>query len=152
MKLQEGNAALDFTEQDIHGNDVRLSDFKGQKIILSFYGNESCPFCNRRIHEIIGNSVKLKRSGVKLVFVFRSKAEKLKASVLHEGISPWPLIGDAQQKLYKLYGAIAQPTKELYLPTDFLIDESFKIAKIHYGTDLTDHIDMADFKAFAGIE
>lgn len=180
MKLQTGNTALDFIAKDIYGNDVKLSDFKGKKIILSFYRNVSCPFCNRRVHQIMGNNVKLKNAGVQLVFLFESSNEKLSSSVFHQGISPWPLVGDSDKTVYKLYGVeqstfkmmktmfvanVAQAkkdTKDLNLPADkdasmklipadFFIDEQFRIVNAHYGKHLDDHVALEDLKAFAGI-
>jgi peroxiredoxin len=155
MKLQTGNTALDFVAKDIYGNDVKLSDFKGKKIVLSFYRNVNCPFCNRN--------------------------EKLSSSVFHQGISPWPLIGDPNKLVYNQYGIeqstlklmktmlvanIGQAKKEVkdfnlpedkdasmnLIPADFFIDENFKIVKAHYGKHLDDHVDIEELKAFAGIE
>lgn len=180
MTLEINQFAPDFTAQDIYGNDVKLSDFKGQKIILGFYRNVSCPFCNRRVHQIMGNNIRLKKSGVQLLFLFESSKEKLKSSVFHEGISPWPLIGDPDLSIYKKYGVekstvkmmktmfvanvskAKKETKELNLPqdkdasmnlipADFFIDENFKIVKAHYGKHLDDHVSLEDLKSFAGI-
>jgi len=181
MKLQTGNTAIDFVANDIYGNDVKLSDYKGKKIILSFYRNVGCPFCNRRVHQIMGNNFRLKNAGVQLVFLFESSNEKLSSSVFHQGISPFPLIGDPEKKVYKQYGVeqstlkmmktmfvanVAQAkkeTKELNLPkdkdasmnlvpADFFIDENFKIVKAHYGKHLDDHVAIEELKAFAGIK
>lgn len=104
MKLKEGQFAPDFTGVDIFGKEVKLSDFRGKKIILSFYRNVNCPFCNRRVHQVMGNNVRLKNKDVQLVFLFESSNEKLLKSVFHQGISPWPLIGDPEQNIYKRYG------------------------------------------------
>lgn len=181
MKLQTGNTALDFTATDIYGKDVKLSDFKGKKIILSFYRNVGCPFCNRRVHQIMGNNVKLKKTGVQLVFLFESSNEKLKSSVFHQGISPWPLIGDPDKKVYRSYGvenstmkmmktmflsSVGQAKKDTkalnlpqdkdasmnLIPADFFIDENFKIVNAHYGKHLDDHVDIEELKVFAGIK
>ncbi|HAM99188.1 MAG TPA: alkyl hydroperoxide reductase [Marinilabiliales bacterium] len=180
MKLQAGNAALDFVTKDIYGNDVKLSDYRGKKIILSFYRNVSCPFCNRRVHQIMGSNVKLKNAGVQLLFLFESSNEKLSSSVFHQGISPWPLIGDPDKNIYKKYGVeqstlkmmktmlvanvgqAKKDTKDLNLPADkdasmnlipadFFIDENFKIVKAHYGKHLDDHVDIEELKVFADI-
>lgn len=103
MKLKEGQIAIDFTTTDIHGKEVKLSDYKGKKIILTFMRNVSCPFCNVRVHRLMGTSVALEHSGVQMVLLFESSAEKLKSSVLHKGILPWPIIGDPEKKMYKTY-------------------------------------------------
>lgn len=44
MKLKEGNEAPDFVAEEIYGKEVKLSNYRGNKIILSFYRNVSCPF------------------------------------------------------------------------------------------------------------
>lgn len=181
MKLQAGNSAIDFIAKDINGTDVKLSDYRGRKIILSFYRNVSCPFCNRRVHQIMGHSVRLKKAGVQMVFLFESSNDKLSSSVFHKGISPWPLIGDPDKNVYKQYGVeqstfkmmktmvvanVGQAKKDVndfdlpadkeasmnLIPADFFIDENFKIVKAHYGGHLDDHVDIEELKVFAGIE
>ncbi|PKP09497.1 MAG: alkyl hydroperoxide reductase [Bacteroidetes bacterium HGW-Bacteroidetes-4] len=180
MKLQTGTTAPNFVATDIYGKEVKLSDYKGKKIILSFYRNVSCPFCNRRVHQIMGNNVKLKNAGVQMILLFESSSEKLSSSIYHKGISPWPIIGDPDKKIYNQYGVeqstlkmmktmlvanvsqAKKDTKELNLPADkdasmnlipadFFIDENFKIVKAHYGKHLDDHVDIEELKAFAGI-
>ncbi|MGQ1891054.1 peroxiredoxin family protein [Thermophagus sp. OGC60D27] len=181
MKLQTGNRAIDFVAKDINGNEIRLSDYRGRKIILSFFRNVSCPFCNRRVHQLMWHNNRFKNAGVQLIFLFESSNEKLLSSSFHRGISPWPLIGDPEKKIYKQYGVeqstlklmktmlvanlsqAKKETKELNLPkdkdasmnlvpADFLIDEDFNIVTAHYGNHLDDHIDMDELKSFAGIE
>lgn len=181
MKLQAGNNALDFAVKDIYGNDVKLSDYRGSKIILSFYRNVACPFCNRRVHQVMGYNKRLQDAGVKLVFFFESTNDKLKSSIWHKGISPWPLVGDPDKSVYQMYGVeqstfkmvktmftsnalkAKKETKEMNLPedkdasanlipADFLIDEHFKVVKAYYGKHLDDHVDIEELKAFAGIE
>lgn len=181
MKLHEGIIAPNFIAKDLYGNDVNLSDFKGKKIVLSFYRNVSCPFCNRRVHQIMGYNLRFKNAGVQLVFLFESSNEKLKSSSFHQGISPWPLIGDPDKYIYGRYGVeestlkmmrtllsanvnqAKNDTKDLGLPddknstanlipADFFIDENFRIVKAHYGKHIDDHIDIEEIKKFAGIE
>jgi peroxiredoxin len=180
MKLKAGDTAPDFTAKDIYGKEVKLSDYKGKKIILGFYRNVSCPFCNRRIHQIMGNNVRLKATNTELIFLFESTNKKLSESVFHQGISPFPLIGDSEKIIYQQYGVgnsmlgvmktlisssffkAVRDTKELNLPkedkassmslmpADFFIDENLKIVRAHYGTHLDDHVPIEDLKAFAG--
>ena len=181
MKLQEGQFAPDFTITDIFDREIRLSDYKGTKIILGFYRNVSCPYCNRRVHQIMGNNVRLKQKNVQMIFLFESSNQKLTSSIFHKGISPWPLIGDPEKKIYNLYGVeesvaktIKTPlysslslakkyTKDLNLPkdkdasktlipADFFIDENLKIVKAHYGTHLDDHVSLNELKIYAGID
>jgi len=180
LKLKEGTTAPDFSTTDMFGNPVKLSDYKGKKIILGFYRNVSCPFCNRRIHAIMGNNLKLKKSGVQLILMFESSNKKLSESVFHQGVNPWPLIGDPELKIYKQYGVESSMLKMMntflhsslskaineskslnlpedkeatnsLIPADFFIDENFKLVKVHYGKHLDDHISIEELKKFAGI-
>ncbi len=180
MKLTKGQSAIDFTMKDIYGNDFKLSDIKGSKILLSFYRNVNCPFCNRRVHKLMANNLRLKKSGLQIVFMFESSSDKLAKSAFHQGISPWPLIGDPEKKVYTQYGVessflkvastilyssfskVRKETAELNLPedndaskytiaADFLIDEDFNVEKAHYGKHLDDHLDFAEIKKFAGL-
>lgn len=180
MKLTEGNTAPDFSAEDIYGNEIKLSNYKGNKIILGFFRNVSCPFCNRRVHQIMGNNLRLQKSGVQLVFLFESSSEKLSSSVFHQGISPWPLIGDSEKKIYRKYGVEQSTTKMMrtmvsssiskakkytkdfnlpedkessmnLIPADFFIDEDFKIVKAHYGKHLDDHVPIEELKSYAGL-
>lgn len=41
--LKEGNAAPDFVSKDEKGNAVKLSDFRGQKVVLFFYPKDDTP-------------------------------------------------------------------------------------------------------------
>ena len=41
--LQEGSKAPDFTLDDQDGDQISLSDFKGQKVLLWFYPKASTP-------------------------------------------------------------------------------------------------------------
>lgn len=181
LKLKDGAYALDFTAIDVFGNPVTLSSFKGKKIILSFYRNVNCPFCNRRIHSIMGHNLRLKGSGVQLVLLFESSNKKLSDSVFHQGVSNWPLIGDPTKAVYKKYGVEASLVKTLntflnssiakakedtksfnlpedkdatqtLIPADFFIDENFKIQKAHYGKHIDDHVTIDEILEFAGIK
>lgn len=181
MKIREGQFVKDFTVTDIENKEVKLSDFKGQKIILSFYRNVSCPFCNRRVHKLMGMNYKLKESGVQMLFFFESSNEKISSSVFHQGVNPWPVIGDPDKLVYKLYGVEQSVTKMMrtmvssnmlkaqkdvadlnlpndkdasktLIPADIFIGEDFKVVKAHYGKHIDDHVDIDELKQFAGID
>jgi peroxiredoxin Q/BCP len=41
--LKEGDKAPDFTAKDESGNTVKLSDLKGQRVVLWFYPKDDTP-------------------------------------------------------------------------------------------------------------
>lgn len=180
MKLNKGQKAIDFTIKDIYGKELKLSDYKGKKILLGFFRNVNCPFCNLRVHELKKIKEDLDKKGLQMIFFFESKPEVLKQSIFHAEVSPIPLIGDPQRTIYSLYGvepslfkAISTVFKsgtmeafkagqalnlpkdneatQTLLPADFLIDEDFNIVNAFYGKDLRGHIPIADIKAFVGL-
>jgi len=180
MKLQKNQAAIDFAVTDIYGKEMKLSDFKGKKIHLGFFRNVSCPFCNLRVHQLSKYAEAFEKRGLKTIYFFESKPEVLLRSTFHKGVSPIPLIGDPQRKIYTMYGVEPSMMKMIstffvkgsmsdmkagkalnlpqdkeatqsLIPADFLIDEQFQIIKAHYGSNLNDHIAIDEVKAFAGL-
>jgi thioredoxin-dependent peroxiredoxin len=180
MKLTNHLQAPDFTVNDIYGKTIKLLDLKGKKIHIGFFRNVNCPFCNLRVHQLSKLSAQLKSNGVEMIYFFESKPEVIRRSSFHEGISPIPLIGDPERKIYTLYGVENSVRKMIstvftkgalndfkagkalnlphdkeatqsLMPADFLIDENFKIHKVHYGNNLNDHLAIEQIKAFAGI-
>jgi peroxiredoxin Q/BCP len=41
--LKEGVSAPDFTSHDANSNTIRLSDYRGQKVVLFFYPKDDTP-------------------------------------------------------------------------------------------------------------
>jgi peroxiredoxin len=105
MKRYNGEEAPDFLINDIRNNPIRLSDYKGKKILLGFYRNETCPFCNMRVHQISKMWSELQQKNVQPLFIFESRPQTLLRSIFHESIASMiPVIGDPEKKLYELYG------------------------------------------------
>jgi peroxiredoxin len=71
----------------------------------------------------MGNSVRLEKSGVQMILIFESAPEKIKRSVLHEGLSRWPLIGDPENVYYKKYDIEHSVVKML---TTYLSIDTYK--------------------------
>ena len=45
MSLKTGDKAPDFEVNDQDGNAIKLSDFKGRKVVLYFYRKDNTPGC-----------------------------------------------------------------------------------------------------------
>ncbi|HLL99786.1 MAG TPA: redoxin domain-containing protein [Pyrinomonadaceae bacterium] len=46
--LNEGDIAPDFTTTDQSGNQVKLSDFRGRRVVLYFYPKDDTPGCTKQ--------------------------------------------------------------------------------------------------------
>lgn len=131
MKLKQGETATDFAIKDIYGKNVKLSDFKGKKILLSFFRNVNCPFCNLRVHDLTKRKQEFDKQNVQMIFLFESSSKLLLISTFHQGVSPIPLIGDPEKLIYKQYQVEASlfgMLKTFIAPNTFkLIEESKKL-------------------------
>lgn len=111
MRLYKNQAAIDFSVSDIYGNKINLSDFKGKKIHLGFFRNVNCPFCNLRVHQLSKLNVAFKEKDLTMLYFFESDPKLLLKSIFHQEISPIPLIGDPEKRIYAQYGVEASVLK-----------------------------------------
>jgi thioredoxin-dependent peroxiredoxin len=177
MKLFQNQIAPDFEAETLEGTKLRLSDYKGQKILLSLLRNGSCALCNLRVHELIKNQGKLE--GLRVLAVFESPKEDMLPYVGKQN-PPFPLIADPEARIYELFGAesskekiermVAKGTAHQRLeeakkagfdlipqeranffrfPADFLIREDLTIERAHYkDEDDFNHISLDEIEEF----
>jgi len=104
MKFFKGQNAVDFSVRDIYGKEIKLSDYKGKKILLGFFRNVNCPFCNLRAHQFSKLREAFEERNLQMIFFFESKPELMLKSIFHRDISPIPLVGDPEKIIYSMYG------------------------------------------------
>lgn len=131
--LAEGVRAPTFALEDENKQKVKLSDYKGQKILLVF-SQESCPYC-KKFYPIL-NEFQTKQEGVKVVVMqIGSTPDQNKKYKQQEGINA-PLLAASYQELsaYKI-----QQT-----PTSVLLDEEGKVLGTKAVSQLEDLIDFVE--------
>lgn len=166
--LYEGKFAPEFQVKDIDGNSHNIAQYKGKKILLSFYRNAGCPICNYRFHELEDSSQYFKEQNIILLSVYESTIENLK--LLKDTNQFYQkLVADPEGILYAqyaveenrgkisrgfLHGAqqkstkgkkmfatkIKQDGKPNRIAADFLIDENGNILIAYYGKYLGDRL------------
>ncbi|BCA81117.1 peroxiredoxin family protein [Desulfuromonas sp. AOP6] len=120
--LEVGAAAPDFKLKNLDGKEVRLSDYKGQFIILKL-ATTWCPTCKQQMQEF--NDVRdfLKENNVQIVDVYVQDSPdmvKKHAGTLAEKISYMPLIDDGSAlKAYNVY----------LIPRVLIIDPDMKVQR-----------------------
>src|SRR5215210_5103630 len=67
--LKEGDKAPAFKALDAEGNQVELSDFRGQKVALYFYPKDDTPGCTKEACSFRDSHAKLKRKGINVLGV-----------------------------------------------------------------------------------
>jgi peroxiredoxin Q/BCP len=132
--LNAGDKAPAFSGKDQDGNEVSLSDYKGNKVVLYFYPADDTPACTTQSCNLRDNYQLLQKQGYRIIGVSPDDVESHKKFSLKFNL-PFPLIADPQQKISKKYGVWGE--KNLYgrkfmglHRTSFIMNEKGIIEKI----------------------
>jgi len=143
MKLESGQKAPAFEGLDENGKTVKLSDFKGSKLILYFYPKDNTPGCTAESCDLRDNYNMWLEKGYKVVGV-SPDSQKSHQNFKQKFNLPFPLIADTEKKIIKDYGAWG--LKKMYgkeyeglLRTTFVIDENGTIEKIFEKVKTKEH-------------
>lgn len=121
-----GTAAPDFTGLDENGNEVRLSDFRGRKLVLYFYPKDSTPGCAAEACDLRDNYQRYLSLGYQVLGVSKdSQASHRK--FIEKYALPFHLISDPDcviLKAYEAWGIKKMYGKESFgtLRTTYVID------------------------------
>ncbi len=133
-QLKEGSKAPVFEGFDQNGNKIKLSDFKGKKVVLYFYPKDNTPGCTAEACNLRDNHSALLKDGFAVIGV-SPDSEKSHKSFAGKYSLPFPLIADESKKILNDYGVWGE--KQMYgrryfgvLRTTFVIDEKGVIEKI----------------------
>ena len=132
--LKVGAVAPDFTLKDKDGNNISLSDFKGQKVVLYFYPKDNTPGCTRQACAFAAAYEGFKEKNIKVIGVSKDNvASHLKFAEKHS--LPFTLLSDPELSAIKAYCVWQE--KKLYgkvsfgvVRTTFIIDENGIIERI----------------------
>jgi peroxiredoxin len=118
--LEIGATPPDFELKNLQGEKARLSDFRGQIILLKL-ATTWCPTCKQQSAEIREAGKKLPKKNVVVVEVFLQDSEAMVRQYLQKGkydMTHVALIDDGQaKKAYSVY----------LVPRVLLIDRDFKV-------------------------
>jgi peroxiredoxin len=124
--LEQGNIAPDFELETVGGETVKLSDFRGEKVLLNFWATW-CPPCRAEMPDMQKFHEK-NEDGVILAVNLR-ETENSSRNVyefLEEYGITFQVLSDAETKVANTYKAQA-------LPTSYLIDTEGKIQNVAIG-------------------
>ncbi|WP_235297868.1 thioredoxin-dependent thiol peroxidase [Portibacter marinus] len=132
--LQEGDEAPDFKGINEKGKTVKLSDYKGKKLILFFYPKDDSPGCTKEACNLRDNFKKLKKMGFEILGVSPDSSKKHQ-KFIDKYEFQYSLIADEDRSIINAYG-IWGPKKFMGREYDglhrttFIIDEEGNIEKI----------------------
>lgn len=132
--LKEGEKAPQFEGVDQNGKIIRLSDYKGEKVILYFYPEDGTPTCTIQACNLRDNYALLKKSGFSVIGISPDSITKHKKFESKFDL-PFTLIADTEHVIINAYGVWGE--KQMYgrtymglHRTTFVIDEKGIVKKI----------------------
>ncbi|PAC30692.1 thioredoxin-dependent thiol peroxidase [Flectobacillus sp. BAB-3569] len=143
MSLTVGSVAPDFEQKNQDGELVKLSDFRGQKVVLYFYPKDSTPGCTAQACNLNDNLDGLKAKGYVVLGVSVDSPKSHKKFIEKYGLG-FTLISDEDHSVVEAYGVWVE--KSMYgrsymgtARTTFIIDENGVIQDIISKVDTKNH-------------
>jgi len=135
-RLEVGAKAPAFSLPDADGKTVKLSDFKGRKVIVYFYPAASTPGCTKQACSFRDSLATLNGAGIDVIGISPDKPEKLAKFRDAENLT-FPLLSDPDRSVLTAWGTFGE--KKMYgktvhgvIRSTFLVDEKGKIALAQY--------------------
>ena len=143
-RLSAGDPAPDFTLPDADGEEVSLSDFAGQRVIVYFYPAAMTPGCTTEACDFSDSIDALHARGVEVLGISPDKPEKLAKFRERDGLTI-TLLSDPDKHVHDAYGAYGE--KKLYgktvqgvIRSTFVVDEEGKVSDARYNVKATGHV------------
>jgi len=145
LHLKPGDAAPDFDLLDQHGNTVRLSDYRGQKLLIYFYPKADTPGCTAQSCQVRDSSIDLKELHLAVVGISPDTPEE-QAAFDEKFSLGFPLLADeggAVSKAYGVWGEPFGPGWQGVIRSSFLVDENGTLEQVWYKVAPTDTVPKA---------
>ncbi|MBD2755022.1 thioredoxin-dependent thiol peroxidase [Spirosoma validum] len=146
MSLTIGDPAPNFTSTDQNGNPVKLSDFRGKKVVLYFYPKDDTPGCTAQACSLRDNYTNLQAAGYEVLGVSIDD-EKSHQKFSKKFDLPFRLVADTDHQIVEAYDVWKE--KSMYgrnfmgiVRTTFVIDENGIITEIISKIDTQNHAEQ----------
>jgi thioredoxin-dependent peroxiredoxin len=132
--LSEGDAAPDFTLPDQNGDEVTLSDLRGQVVVVYFYPRADTPGCTTQACGIRDHSADYAKAGVRVLGISPDEVGAIEKFADKYDLD-FTLLADADHAVAEAYGAWGE--KSMYgkkymgvQRSTFIVDAEGKIARV----------------------
>src|SRR5581483_4476488 len=145
--LRVGDLAPDFELLSDQGAKVRLSDFRGKRVVIFFYPKDDTPGCTTQACGFRDNYPVIEEKNA-VVLGISPDDEKSHQKFKTKFNLPFTLLVDSDHKVAEAYGAWGERTNygRTYmgiLRSHYVIDEAGKIADIQLKVSPTDSVERA---------
>lgn len=143
-RLQPGDQAPEFELADGEGRSWKLSDLRGQKVILYFYPADDTPGCTKQACDFRDSQHGLQEAGYVVLGVSPQGAESHQRFSEKYGLN-FPLLVDEELAAARAYGVAGSEGIFKGLPlmvkrSTFVIDANGKIEQALYGVRAKGHV------------
>lgn len=141
--LEVGQKAPEFISKDENGKEIKLTEYKGKKVVLYFYPKDSTPGCTAQACNLRDNYQTLLDANY-VVLGVSADSEKRHQNFIAKQNIPFPLLADEEKEVIEAYG-VWQLKKFMgreymgIVRTTFVIDEKGMIQEIISKVKTKDH-------------
>lgn len=150
--LSEGDRAPNFTLPDQNGEKVKLSDLKGQTVVLYFYPRADTPGCTTQACGVRDRSADYEAAGARVIGISPDEVTAIDRFAGKYDLG-FTLLADADHAVAEKYGAWVE--KSMYgrkymgvARATFIVDPKGKIARVFPKVQPKKHDDLV-LKALA---
>ncbi|MBP7359289.1 MAG: thioredoxin-dependent thiol peroxidase [Prevotella sp.] len=138
--METGQKLPEILGKDQNGNTIKMSDFKGKKLVLYFYPKDSTPGCTSEACNLRDNYERFLSLGYAVVGVSIQDADSHKKFIEKYEL-PFPLIADTDRVLVEALGIYGekQMAGRKYMGvfrTTFIADENGVVERIFMPKDI----------------
>ncbi|MBO5264274.1 MAG: thioredoxin-dependent thiol peroxidase [Bacteroidaceae bacterium] len=132
--LQAGDKAPDFLGLDEDGNEIKVSDYKGKRLVVYFYPKDNTPGCTAEACSLRDGLSDLLAAGYAVVGISADSAASHQRFKAKQQLN-FPLVADVERKAIEAFGAWG-PKKMAgreymgILRTTFVIDADGTIERV----------------------
>jgi peroxiredoxin Q/BCP len=138
--VEEGKPAPDFELSSDSGEKIKLSDFRGQPVVLYFYPKSDTPGCTAQACGIRDVYTEFEQKGAVVLAVSSDKEAAQRKFRSKYGL-PFAVLADPDHEAGSAYGVEKSDSKYFERST-FLIDPEGKVARIMRNVDPRKHADQ----------
>jgi thioredoxin-dependent peroxiredoxin len=144
-ELKVGQKAPDFTLMNDAGEKVKLSGYKGRKVVLYFYPKDDTPGCTTEACSFRDGIKEIEQQGAVVLGVSADSVDSHKKFKNKFELN-FPLLSDPDKKMIESYGVWKEKSMygKKYMGierTTFIIDENGKISHVFPKVKVNDHYD-----------
>lgn len=143
-RLVQGETAPEFSLNDSTGEQVSLSDYRGQNVVVYFYPAASTPGCTTEACDFRDNINSLKSAGYAVLGVSPDAEAKIATFATEQSLN-FPLLSDEDHTVAEAWGSWGEKNNygkvyEGLIRSTVVVDPDGKVALAQYNVKASGHV------------